>query len=196
MVAFAMAAILPRPMSRDEFFAWAERQELPYEFDGTGPVPMTGGNAGHNRLILNLLFLLRGLLDGTGWEAIGPEAGVATVGTTVRYPDAVVTRTPFGNGVRLVPDPVAVFEVVSPTSGRTDRVVKLREYAAVPSILRYVILESASVDVTVFARLEVKGAFGPGRPPEDGTVRLPGIDTGIALADIYRGVLDMPGSKS
>ena len=195
MIAFAMDAALPHPMSRDEFFAWAERQELPYEFDGTGPVPMTGGNAGHNRLIIRLIVLLQQLLDGTGWEAIGPEAGVATVGTTVRYPDAVVTRTPFGNGVLLVPAPVAVFEVVSPTSGRTDRVVKLREYAAVPSILRYVILESASVDVTVFARADGQGAFGPGRPPEDDMVRLPGIDAGIAVADIYRGVLDLPGSQ-
>jgi hypothetical protein len=41
-----------------------------------------------------------------------------------------------------------------PTSGRVDRSDKLLEYCAVPAILRYVILESTSVGMTVYARAD------------------------------------------
>jgi hypothetical protein len=44
------------------------------------------------------------------------------------------------------------FKVISPTSGHIDRIVKLREYAAVDSILRYVIVESSSISLTVHER--------------------------------------------
>lgn len=37
---------------------------------------------------------------------------------------------------------VVVFEVASPESTRTDWYTKIREYAAVPSIRRYVILDT------------------------------------------------------
>ena len=43
-------------------------------------------------------------------------------------------------------------EVISPTSGRTDRIVKVREYAAVPSVLRYVVVQSSSIGLTVLER--------------------------------------------
>ncbi len=44
-----------------------------------------------------------------------------------------------------MPGVIVVFEVLSPTSGRTDRIIKLREYQAVASIKRYVILDYGSV---------------------------------------------------
>jgi hypothetical protein len=33
-------------MSLEEFLAWEERQELRWEFDGFGPMAMTGGDGG------------------------------------------------------------------------------------------------------------------------------------------------------
>jgi Uma2 family endonuclease len=53
---------------------------------------------------------------------------------------------------RLVPGVVVVFEVLSPSSGRIDRIEKLLEYRSVPTILRYVMLEHASAAMTVHAR--------------------------------------------
>lgn len=45
-----------------------------------------------------------------------------------------------------------IFDIVSPESGRADRIDKVREYAAIPSIQRYVMLESASAALTVLER--------------------------------------------
>jgi Putative restriction endonuclease len=49
-------------------------------------------------------------------------------------------------------DPVVVFEVVSEDTARTDRIVKLREYQATPSIQRYVIrdnLHMPEIDIEI-----------------------------------------------
>src|ERR1019366_4941164 len=100
----------------------------------------------------NISFALRMRLKGTGCETLGPDAGVATIGDAVRYPDALVTCTKGPGTDRVVPGVVVVFEVLSPTSGRTDRIDKLREYQAVPSIRRYIILEHTSVGLAVYAR--------------------------------------------
>ena len=75
-------------MSREEFFAWAELQDARYEFDGFEPVAMVGGSLNHSQICQNLYAALRSRLRGTGCRLYGPDAGVATSGNAVRYPDA------------------------------------------------------------------------------------------------------------
>jgi hypothetical protein len=41
-----MPIALQRPMTREQFLAWEEKQPLHYEFDGFQPVAMTGWKAG------------------------------------------------------------------------------------------------------------------------------------------------------
>lgn len=110
---------------------------------------MVGALIGHSVIIGNLNDALGNPLRGGPCHFPGPDAGIATIGDAVRYPDASVTCTPLDLKSRLLAAPVVVFEVISPTSGRVDRIVKLREYRAVTSIRRYVIVESASVGVTM-----------------------------------------------
>jgi Uma2 family endonuclease len=87
-----------------------------------------------------------------------------------------------------------VFEVISPTSGRTDRIVKVREYAAVPSILRYVIVESASVGLTVLKRAAGDQKWTVTTLIADGTMLLPEIGVEIPVAELYEGV-DFPTAE-
>lgn len=176
-----------KPMSRDEFFAWAQRQEQRYEFDGFRPVAMVGGTLGHSALHINISYQLKSRLAGKPCRPFGPDAGVATVGQAVRYPDAVVTCSPFSDRDYLVPDPVIVFEVISPTSGRLDRVTKLREYQAVPTIRRYVLVESDTAAITVFSRDHENQAFSAAGLTSGETLHLPEIGIEIPLADIYEG---------
>jgi Uma2 family endonuclease len=130
-------------MTQEAFLDWASVQDARHEFDGFEPVAMTGGTVDHSQIAQNLYFALRSRLRDGRCRPLGPDAGVATVGDAVRYPDALVTCTNVAGTERLVPGVVVVFQVVSPTSGRIDRIDKLREYGAVPSIRRYVILEHA-----------------------------------------------------
>lgn len=57
-------------------------------------------------------------LRGSPCEPLGPDAGVETINHAVRYPDALVTCSPFDNNERTMPGMVVIFEVLSPPSGR------------------------------------------------------------------------------
>ncbi len=175
-------------MTRDQFFDWAEAQEERYEFDGFEPMAMTGGTLNHNDIALNLYHALRTRLQGTGCRPRGLDAGVATIGDSVRYPDGVVTCSPAQGVSRLVPDPILVFEVISPTSGHMDRIVKVREYAAVGSIRRYITLESAFVGVTVHDRRDAGQQWTVTTLMAGDLLLLPEIAIEIPIAALYEGV--------
>ena len=183
-----MNVALRKPMSREEFFAWAQRQEKRFEFDGIQPVAMTGGTLRHSQLLGNINRQLGNRLAGHPCRSLGPDAGVATIGDIVRYPDAVVTCGSIRGRELLVPDPVIVFEVVSPSSGRRDRVSKLREYQAVASILRYVIVEPDEIALTVLFRVDGAEMFRAAGLGEGDTLQLPEVGIEIPLADIYQGI--------
>lgn len=184
-----MNVTLRKSMTRQEFFDWAETQDGRYEFDGFQPVAMTGGDRGHSRLIRNVNCQLGNRLEGKGCESLGPDAGVATIGETVRYPDAVVTCTKFSDRDRVIPSPVIVFEVVSPSSVRIDRIVKLREYRAVPTIRRYIIVEPDAIAITVFSRDHDGEMFRATGLTEDDILSLPEVGIEIPVAAIYEGVV-------
>jgi len=178
-----IALRVPR-MSREEFFAWAEAQNERYEFDGFEPVAMTGGNNRHSQIGKNILRALDLRLRG-GCRALGPDAGVRTEGDAVRYPDAVVTCAKIDDLAHEVAAPVVVFEVLSPTSGYTDCVVKLREYHAVASIQRYVIVEYTGIGVTLHVRAEA--GWTTTALTDGETLVLPEIGVELPVTELYLG---------
>jgi Uma2 family endonuclease len=177
-----------KPLTQEQFFSWAEAQDIRYEFDGFQPVAMTGGNAGHSAIGRNLQTALHTRLRGSRRSSLGPDAGVETVNNAVRYPDALVTCSKFDLTDRTIPGVVVVFEVLSPSSGRVDRIVKVREYAAVPSIRRYVILESTGVGVTVMERAEPAEAWRTTVLTGDDVLRMPEIGIEIPVAEFYEDI--------
>lgn len=188
----AMNVPLRTSWTRQEFFDWAAAQEGRFEFDGFQPVAMTGGTAGHSIITQNLLVALRNRLRGGSCRPLGPDAGVATVGEAVRYPDALVTCSPFDREAMIIPGVVAVFEVVSPSTSRTDRILKLREYAAVPSILRYVILKSTTVGLTVMEREQLGETWRVTTLTSGDILRMPEIGPGVGItipvSDFYEDI--------
>jgi Uma2 family endonuclease len=119
-----MNVALRKPWAQEQFFSWAETQDICYEFDGFQNVAMTGGNLDHSRAMRNLGAALHTRLRGGPCEPLGPNAGVETINKAVRYPDALVTCSRADGKDRLVPG-VVVFAVLSPNSGRIDRIVFL-----------------------------------------------------------------------
>ena len=184
-----MSTALREPrMTREQFFAWAQADGGRWEFDGSEPVAMTGGTVNHSRISRNLHAALRSRLRGGPCEPLGPDAGLATIGDAVRYPDALVTCSEVAGDATLVPGVVVVFEVLSPTSGRIDRIVKLREYWAVSSIRRYVILEHASIGLTVFARANADEDWTATALTAADTLRMPEIGAEVPVTAFYDGV--------
>ena len=174
-------------MTQDEFFAWAERQDGRYWFDGSQPVAMVGGTNAHGIITRNLNGQLYLRLRGKRCQSM-PEAGggIATVDGRIRYPEAAVSCAPIRVRDRLLADPVVVFEVLSSSTRTFDQVHKLREYHAVPTIKRYILIEQEEIAVTVHART--------GAEPWSTTVHgdgdvlaLPEIGVELPVADLYEG---------
>ncbi len=172
-------------MRLDEFLAWEERQAPRYEFDGWQPVAMTSGTVSHELIGGALRALLRDQLRGKPCQAVGPTLKIEVVGR-IRYPDAFVYCTPVAPGETVIGEPVVVFEVLSVGTSRTDRIEKLREYQATPSIQRYVILEQDSIAAMVFFRQG--GGWDVQALTSGETLAMPEIGVTLPLSDIYADV--------
>jgi Uma2 family endonuclease len=181
-------------MSREQFLDWASDRGERWEFDGFQPVAMTGGTIDHSVIALNIHRSLYARLIGSGCRPLGPDAGVATIGNAVRYPDALVTCTRSPGSDRLVPGVVVVFEVLSQTSGQIDRIFKVREYHAVPTIRRYVIVERTSIGLTVLVRANADAPWTATALTADDTLRMPELGIEIPVAEIYEGT-DVPRAR-
>jgi Uma2 family endonuclease len=180
--AIGMSSALRKPMTRDEFLAWEERQEFKWEFDGFAPVAMNGGTVAHSTIQGNLNFVLQGRLRGGKCRPHGPNLKIEVAGS-IRYPDMLVTCSPQAGRAHLATDTVVVFEIVSPSSSRIDRFVKAREYGDTDSIQRYVILEQTSQSATVFTRMN--GIWASTVVDGDATLDVSEIGISVPLADIY-----------
>jgi Uma2 family endonuclease len=183
-----MSIALEQPWTAERFLAWAESQEERYEFDGTRPVAMTGGNANHNRITMNILVALRARLRGTPCSNYGPDLGVQTIGSRIRYPDALITCTKFPGTDKLAPDVRVIFEVISPTSGGLDRIVKVREYAAVASVRRYIIAESTTAGLQVLHRASGEAPWTAIALTGEDVLALPEVGIEIPIAEFYEDV--------
>ena len=80
-------------MTEDEFFAWAERQELRWEFDGFAPVATNGGTVAHATISGNLTTALTIRLRGDRCRPYGPSMKIEVAGR-IRYSDALVVCSP------------------------------------------------------------------------------------------------------
>ena len=172
-------------MTMAEFLAWEEGQEFKYEFDGFEPVAMVGVSAAHSTIQLNVLLSLGNRLRGKPCQPHGSDLKIEVVGR-IRYPDAFVVCPQVARDTKIVTNPVVIFEILSDSSDRRDRIMKNEEYRLTPSVQRYVILEQDQPAATVWAREGERwvGTLFKG----DANLSMPEIDIEIPLAEFYEGL--------
>jgi Uma2 family endonuclease len=169
-----------KPLTLEEFLAWERGQSLRYEFDGVQPLAMTGASLAHNRVTTRLTVALFQNVQ-PPCEACGPDLKVLTPGR-MRYPDASVVCGASDSDSDAV-EPTVVFEVLSPSTALTDRRVKALEYASVPGIMAYVMLETERPEISV--RRRSNGWEEETIEGVDANLSLPEIGVTIPLAAIY-----------
>ena len=89
------------------------------------------------------------------------------------------------DGRTIVPEPVVVFEVLSPSTSRPTGSRSCGEYQATTSIQRYVILEQDSIAAWYSLATAM---IGPVALTEADVLRMPEIGTELGLAEIYADV--------
>ena len=172
-------ATVPQKMTLEEFYAWTDRQEEPFElFDGV-PVPlypepdengvvraMAGGTWDHHTVISNIASLL------TRRKPAGCRVGAGAVieleGETgrTRLPDVLLSCAQAEKGVRGAPAPVLLVEVLSPGTSDVDKGQKLDEYQQLPSVKEVWLVDSTRRWAKIYRRVEggwfVSDAIGQG----------------------------------
>lgn len=134
-------------MTVAQFLAWRQEHGIKHaELDNGIPVVAQAQTVRHSerkaevRQILRDAIALAGLPCRPLMEMLVPIDGLQ--GKRGYEPDVLVQcgAAPSPDAI-TIPDPLIVFEVVSPSSGRIDTVLKMPWYFALSSVLHYIIIE-------------------------------------------------------
>ena len=179
------------PWTLAEYLAWEADQPIRHELVDGEVYAMGGGTAARDMMSLNIRMALRPQLDGTGCRPHGSDLKVETATGNARYPDAHIDCGRYAGTALTAAKPVAVFEVLSKSTARFDRNLKLRDYAATPSIQYYVLLAQDAPHAIVYAR-DADGIFDPRQIRMvrglDAAIELPDVGVVLAMRDIYRDI--------
>ena len=138
-------------MTIEEFLRWAERQPRGrFELIHGQPVEMAAERVRHGRVKFQVVNALKAAITTAGLpcEAFPDGMAVPILGRATREPDALVTCGPrLDDDAVLVPNPVVVVEVLSPSTAGTDAWDKVDDYLAVPSIQHYLIVDPVACKV-------------------------------------------------
>ncbi len=137
----------PTPMTVAQFIAWCQEHGIKHaELDNGIPVVAQAQTVRHSerkaeiRQILRDAIALAGLPCRPLMEMLVP---IDDLQSRHGYePDVLVQcGEPPSPDAIIIPDPLIVFEVVSPSSGRIDTVLKMPWYFSLSSVLHYIIIE-------------------------------------------------------
>jgi Uma2 family endonuclease len=180
---------LVRPRTKADFDAFlaTEPEDGRYEFVDGQIVKMTGGTGGHSAIGSRIVSLVDQQIDFTRFVVHGPDRGIE-MANVVRYPDGVVEAVPFDAKSRWTDCPSLIVEVLSPDSGKRDKVTKAAEYTEIATLDTYIVAEPDKPHCYVWQRDET-GNF-PSQPVQisgaAGVILVPALGLTLRLADIYR----------
>ncbi|MBW3616504.1 MAG: Uma2 family endonuclease [Proteobacteria bacterium] len=179
----------PKLMTAEEFLVWCLDQEGRWELVGGVPtLMMTGARRRHDLVTTNLIIALGNRLRG------GP-CRPTTADVATRMPNGNLRRADVTVDCAFRPDdelesgePVVVFEVLSPSTRRTDLLRKTDEYRRHPTLKHFVTLEPDLPYALVWTRgeggdwtyAEVSGL-------EEGLV-LSALGLELPMAEVYDGL--------
>jgi Uma2 family endonuclease len=181
-----MTALRKPLMSVDEFVPWAERQPGRWELLDGAPVAMSPERVVHGEVKYRVARALDAAIAETRvpFRFVLDSAAVRIDAHSLYRPDALVyCGTPLPGDALEVPNPVVVFEVLSPGNALTDLRDKLQGYFRVPSVQHYLVVDPDKRLVVHHARGEADAIAT--RLVTDGTLRLdpPGIT--LAVAELF-----------
>ncbi len=180
-----MDTVLDRTWTTETFLTWEDHQEGKHEFDGVRVITLPGGSVAHQDIAFHTCALLDRRLAGS---PLVPVLSMRLrIGDRVRYPDVLICPTTVPQTQRTLDDAVVVFEVLSDDTAATDRIAKLRDYADIPSLRCYVMLEQASRGAIICERST--GGTWITAAMTQGTIEFSVPDLILPLDDIYLGLV-------
>ncbi len=122
--------------SAEEYLALDRAAEFRSELLDGEIIAMSGGSPRHSKLQINLALEVETALRGTPCQAFSSDLRVRVSPRMYTYPDLTVVCGELvlaGDRQDILLNPKVIFEVLSPSTQRYDRGVKLRRYREIES---------------------------------------------------------------
>lgn len=145
-----------QPITADEFLAMDFGSDRKFELSNGVIQMMTGGSFLHAHVSGNIYHALRLKLNGSSCRPLNSDMGVRVDETTVRYPDvSIVCRDNWllEADVKSFPDPVAIFEVLSPSTTTFDQGTKRFDYQQIASVQAIILVDPVNRLTRAYFRL-------------------------------------------
>jgi Uma2 family endonuclease len=171
------------PRTVAEFQVWHDRQPERWEFIDGRPRMMAPGSMRHSILKRNVFRLLDGASSLRGCEVLvdGPQILTDEISA---IPDVVVTCVPLDLSTPVVPEPVIIVEVMSPSTERDDTERKWWSYRKVPALRHYIVIAQERREILVHSRA---GDLWHERFISEGAIRLDDPPVRLDIDEIYAG---------
>ena len=176
-------------MKAAEFLDWCLDQEGRWELVRGMPTrAMTGATRRHDAIVVRLLAGLHVRLKGGPCSPHTADQALRIDEDTIRRPDVAVDCGPTAANALESSQPAVAFEVLSPSTHKTDRFRKLEEYKSVASLMHVALIDPDRPIVLLFSRRD-DGAWGHEELQGlEAALPLSAIGTELPLAEIYEGL--------
>jgi Uma2 family endonuclease len=184
-----MAELAIKPMNLEEFLRWDDGTETRYELIGGFPVAMAPPAEAHRILAMRLGSRIDAALAVRRPCNAQIEAGVVRTDRADTYFEADIAATCKGNepGRQAIKDPFLIVEILSPSTERHDRRVKLPAYRQIPTVQEIVLIASDGHYAELHRRSGAQWITEILRGA-DARLALTAIGLEVSFTDLYEGI--------
>ena len=187
-----MSALPKNKLTVAEYLTIERKAQYKSEFFNREMFAMAGANRKHNFIKENLIVELGVRLKGGPCRTVSSDQRVKVNRTGLfTYPDIVILCGPGeydpAEEDTLV-NPVAIIEVLSPSTEKYDRGAKFRNYQQIPSLTEYILVAQDEAVCERFVRLPDGSWALVSFVGLAATLALTAVPVQIALANVYAGV--------
>ena len=184
-----MAEVAIKPMTLDEFLRWDDGTETHYELIGGFPVAMAPPAAAHRILATRLVSRTDAALASRRPGNAQGEAGIIRPDRADTYfeADIVGTCERHERGQQALNEPFLIVEILSPSTERHDRRVKLPIYRQIPTVQEILFIDSDGIYAELHRRSGAQWITEILRGA-DATLALNSVGIEIAMSDLYDGI--------
>jgi Uma2 family endonuclease len=185
----AMAEPAIRPMTLDEFLQWDDGTDTHYELIGGFPLAMAPPAAAHRMLAMRLGARIDGVLAARRPCNAQGEAGVVRTDRADTYFEADIAATCERHefGQQALKEPFLIIEILSPSTERHDRRIKLPAYRQIGTVQEILFIASDGLYAEVHRRAGAQWITEILRGV-DARLSLIAVPIEIAFADLYDGI--------
>ena len=184
-----MAELAIKPITLDEFLRWDDGTETHYELIDGFPVAMAPPAEAHRILAVRLVTRIDAALASRRPCNAQVEAGVVRPDRVDTYFEADIAATCEGNepGRQAIKDPFLIVEILSPSTERHDRRIKLPVYRQISTIEQIVLIASDGLYAELHTRSGAQWVIEILRGGE-GVLALSSVGIEIVMSDLYEGI--------